>query len=101
LVDAVLGPVVQVLRPVVLHTAHQPPVGHPVADQLVGDQHPRHEPQTPEQLTEEAGGGLRVTPEGDQNVQNIPVLVDRPPQVVDLSTDLDEHLVQVPFIAWA
>jgi hypothetical protein len=69
----VLGPVVQILRSTVFHATHQPLVGHTVAGQLVGD----------------------------QNVQDVPILVDRTPQVLPLTIDLDEHLVKVPPIAWS
>jgi hypothetical protein len=90
-----LGPVVQILRPTMLHAAHQPPLGHAVAGQLVSDQHPRHELQPSQKLAEEPGGGLGVTPRGDQDVQDIPLL-EEVPQVVGLPTDLDEYLVEVP-----
>ncbi len=83
-----------------LHAAHQLAVGHTVAGRLVSDQHLRHGPQPPQQLTKEPGSGLGVTPGRDQNVQHGAVLVDRTPQVVGLAVDLDEHLVQVPLIAW-
>jgi hypothetical protein len=97
----VLGPVVQVLRSAVLHAGYQPSVGHTVAGQLVGDQHPRHEAQPREQLTEGPGSGLGVTPRRDQNVQHDTVLVNGPPQVVALAMDRDEDLVEMPFIAWS
>jgi hypothetical protein len=35
---------------------------------------------------------------GDQNVQHGAVLVAHPPQVVDLTVDLDEHLIEIPLI---
>jgi hypothetical protein len=38
----VLGAVVQIPRPPVLHRRHELAVGDPVAGQLVGDQHARH-----------------------------------------------------------
>jgi hypothetical protein len=98
----VLGPVIQILRGSVLHRGHYHAVRGPVAAQFVGDDHPWHVPQSLQQLTKEPGGGLGVAPGGDQDVQNTPVLVDRPPQVVGLSVDLDEYLVEVPLIpgAW-
>jgi hypothetical protein len=79
-----------------LHPGNQPTVGHAVAGQLVGDQHPRYVAQALEQLAEEPSRGLRVTPGSDQDVQDIPVLVHRPPQIMSLAVDLDEHLVKVP-----
>lgn len=91
-------PVVQVLRSAVLHAAHQPSVGHTVAGQLVGDQNPRHVLQSREQLAEKPGRGRGVTSGGNQDVQHIPVLVNRPPQIVSLPVDLDEYLVKVPRI---
>jgi hypothetical protein len=44
----------------------------------------------------EPGGGRGVPSGGDQNVPDIPVLVYRPPQVVTLTVDRDEYLVEVP-----
>jgi hypothetical protein len=61
------------------HAAHQPSVGHPVAGQLVGDQNPWHVPQSLEQLAEEPGRGVGVAPGLNEDVQNIPGLVNRTP----------------------
>ena len=49
-----------------LHTGYQPSMGHRVAGQLVGDQHPQRVARPLEQLTKEPSGGLGVTAEGDQ-----------------------------------
>ena len=57
----VLGAVVQIPRPPVLHRRHERAVGDLVAAQLVGDQHARHLPQALEQLTEESLGRHRVS----------------------------------------
>ncbi len=46
----VLGAVVQIPRPPVLHRRHELAVGDLVAAQLVGDQHARHGPQALEQV---------------------------------------------------
>jgi hypothetical protein len=55
--------------------------------------------QALEQLAKEPGRGLGVPPRGDQNVQDIPVLVDGAPQVPPLTVDREEYLVEVPRIA--
>ena len=95
----VLRPVVhQILRPTVLHAGYQPAMSHPVATQFVGDQHPRHVLQTGEQLPEEPGSGLGVAAGGDQDVQDVAVLVHRPPKIMNRAVDLDEHLVEVPLV---
>jgi hypothetical protein len=83
------------------HPGHQPATSNPIAGQLVGHQDPGHVLQSCEQLTKEPGGGLSVAVGGDQDVQHIPVLVHRAPQVVGLASDLDEHLVQMPLVAWS
>jgi hypothetical protein len=33
-----------------------------------------------------------------QNVQHYPVLIDSSPEIMDLATDPDKHLVEIPFI---
>ena len=57
----VLGAVVQIPRPPVLHRRQELAVGDLLAAQLVGDQHARHVPQALEQLTEESLGRHRVS----------------------------------------
>ena len=95
----VLGAVVQVLRPAMLHRRHELAVRHLVAGELVGDDHPGHVPQALEQSAEELLCGHRVSARLDQNVEHVAVLVDRAPQVPLCAVDLDEHLIQVPFVA--
>jgi hypothetical protein len=55
--------------------------------------------QLGQQFTEEPLGGHRVSARLDQNVEHVAVLVDRAPQVPLCAVDLDEHLIQVPFVA--
>ena len=57
----VLGAVVQIPQPPVLHRRHELAVGDPAAAQRVGDQHPRHLPQALAQPTEESRGRHRVS----------------------------------------
>ena len=51
-----------------------------------------------EQSAEEFLCGHRVSARLDQNVEHVAVLVDRAPQVPLCAVDLDEHLIEVPFI---
>jgi hypothetical protein len=74
-------------------------VRHLVAGQLVGDDHPGHVPQALEQSAEELLCGHRVSARLHQNVEHVAVLVDRAPQVPLCAVDLDEHLIEVPFVA--
>lgn len=45
--------------------------------------------------------GLGVAPRGDQNVEHVARLVDRPPQVMVLPAILMKHLIEVPLVPWA
>src|SRR6476469_582287 len=81
------------------HRRHELAVRHLVAGELVSDDHPGHLPQALEQSAEELLGGHRVSARLDQNVEHGAVLVDRAPQVPLCAVDLDEHLIQVPFVA--
>ena len=55
---------------------------HLRASELVGDRHPRYPALLGQQLTEEPLGGLGVPARLDQDVEDVAVLVDGPPQVV-------------------
>ena len=95
----VLGPVVEILRAPVFDRWHQLPMSHNVTGELVGDQHPRHPGLLAHQLAEEAFRRLRVSAGLDQDVEDVAVLIDRPPQVLPDAADLDEYLVQKPCVA--
>jgi len=63
------------------------------------NQHPRYPALLGQQLTEEPLGGLGIPARLDQDVEDIAVLVDGPPQVVTTAGDRQEHLVEVPLVA--
>ena len=92
----VLRPVVQVPRLPVLDRRHHRPMRHLIASELVGDQHPRYPALLGQQRTEEPLGALGIPARSDQDVEDIAVLVDGPPQVVTTAVDRQEHLVEVP-----
>jgi hypothetical protein len=79
--------------PAVLDPGHQLPLCRGIARQLVGDQHPRRLVLPPQQLAQQALGGLLVAPALHQHVEHDAVLVDRPPQPVLLAGDGDHHLI--------
>lgn len=74
-------------------------VSNAVAGQLVGDDHPRRILQALEQLAEKLLGRQRVSVGPHQHVENVAVLVDRPPQIMLAAIDSDENLVEVPLAA--
>ena len=83
----------------VLHRGHHRAVGGAVTAELVGDDHPRHRPGPLQRFPEEAPGCGLVAPVLQQDVEHVPVLVDSPPQVLLHPVDLDEDLVEMPFVA--
>ena len=96
---SVLGAGVQLLRPAMPHRRHALAVRHLVAGERVGDHHPGHLPQARAQSAEELCCGHRVSARLEQNVEHVAVLVDRAPQVPLCAGDLDDHLIEVPWVA--
>jgi hypothetical protein len=54
--------------------------------------------QALQQLAKEALGRRLVTVALDQHIKHVPVLVDGPPEIMQLAADADEHLVQEPLV---
>ena len=94
-----LGAVVEVAALPVLDPGQDLALGRAVTRQLVRHDDTRHVLQALEQLLEEALGRLGVAPALHQDVEHGAVLVDCPPEVRELATDADEHLIQRPFVA--
>jgi hypothetical protein len=67
-------------------TGQELALGHPVAPQLVGNNDPRNVRQALEQLAEELLRRLLVTLALYKNVEDIPLLVHRSPEIVPLAT---------------
>jgi hypothetical protein len=68
-------------------------LGRSVALQFVGDNHPRHIGQPLEELAEELLRGPFIPPTLDQDIQDVAVLIDRPPEIMMLATNRDEHRI--------
>ena len=68
----------------------------PVALQFIGNEHPRHVRQSLEQCAEASLRGLLVPAALHQAIQHVPVLIDRPPQIVTFSLDSEKHFVHLP-----
>src|SRR5262245_1092258 len=94
------GGLMRVLRAVneipmlaVLHARQYCPLGSTIAFELVRDDHPRNVPAALEQLAEESLGGLLVPPALHQNVEDIPLLIDRTPEVAAFPIHREEHFI--------
>ena len=67
-----------------------------IASKLVGYELPWWSPLTFQNLAKEAFGGSLVSVAGDQNIQDVAVLVHRSPKIMTFAADSDEHFVHVP-----
>ncbi len=91
-----LGSVVCVLVGAVDDGWHDTPMRRRVASQLVGDQPPRHAALTLQQLAKKTFRSPAVPTRLDEDVDDVAVLIDGTPEILPLSLDGDEDLVQVP-----
>ena len=88
-----LGLVVEVTALSMFDPGQDLPLGGGVALEFIGHDHTGNVLQALQQLLEEPLGRLRVAPALDQDVEHGAMLVDRPPQVVLLAANAEEHLI--------
>lgn len=96
-----LGTIVRVLTGVVRSARQQLAAGHRIASQPVRHDRPRLTTEAREQVSEEAPSGRCVPPLLEQDVDDLAILVDGPPQVPVLAPDPDEDLVHEDRVAVA
>jgi hypothetical protein len=80
---------------------HHRPVRRTIASQLVRHKPPGRATLTLQQLTEEAFGSTLVATRLDEKIDHITILINRTPEILPLTLNGDEHLVQVPRVAQA
>ena len=85
------GRLVGVLRPIVeipvltmFHPGEDLPLGGSIALQLVGNDHARYVGQSLKEFAKELLRGFLVPPPLDQDIQDIALLIDRPPEIMML-----------------
>jgi len=93
-----LDPVVEIPALPVFDAGYNLSLRGGVAAQLVRDDHPRHVSQPLQQLAEEPFGCLRAAPALYEDVEHMPVLVDRAPEIMQLALNADEHLIEEPLV---
>ncbi len=91
--------VVRVLISTVRNRRHHLPLGGRITLELVCHHAPWRCALAFEQLPEEAFGGALIAAFLDQNINRIAVLVNRPPQIVQLTANRDEHFIKKPGVA--
>ena len=95
----VLRPVVQIPMLPMSNAGHHDPFRRPVAAQFVGDDDARFASSGPQQLAKEPDRGKTVALRLHENVEDNAVLIDGSPEIMSDAIDLEEDLVQMPFVA--
>jgi hypothetical protein len=96
----VLTPVVEITALAVLHAREALALRDTVALPCIGDNDPWDVLTPVEQRAEALLRGLFIAPALHQNIEDIVVLVHRPPHVMALPIHRQKHLSQVPLVPW-
>ena len=70
-----------------------------VASEFIGDKPPRRSALLLEKPTKEPGRGCLVSPFLDQDIQDLPILINGPKQITLLSVDANKDFIDKPLIA--
>ena len=96
-----LGSIVRVLIRVMDPVRHYLAMRGSVASEFVGDEPPRRSALLLEKPTKEAGRGCLVPPFLDQDIQDLPILINGPKQIMLLSVDPNKDFIdKLPIAAW-
>ena len=95
----ILRVVVEVAVLAVLYARQNLPLCRAVACKLIGDDHSGDILTAFEELAEEFLRRFLVPPSLHQDIEDIAVLIHRPPEVMSFAMNSEEDLVQVPFVA--
>ncbi len=95
----VLRPIVQSLVRAMLDAGHDLPLRRAIGAQLVGDHHTRRTALPFQDLAHQTFRSLGIAATLHQHVENKAVLIDGPPKPVFLSTNGDDNLIKIPFVA--
>jgi len=99
------GGLVRILRPIIqipvlamFYPGEKLSLGGSVALQFIGDDDARHVQQALEELAQEFLRGLLVPSALHQDIQDISVLIYRPPEIMPLAFDRQKHLIHMPLV---
>src|SRR5262245_52972140 len=96
----VLTPVIEGATLAMLHPGQDLALGRAVALELIGDDDAWHVLQALEQLAKALRRRLLVPAALHQNVEDVIILVDSPPQGMALTIDRHADLVPGPLVPW-
>jgi hypothetical protein len=94
----VLGPIVEAFVLPMRDAAQDVLFGCSVTRQCIGNDDPWDILTPFEELPKELLGGILISSALDENIQHIAVLINRPPQVMELAIDFEEDFIKMPFV---
>jgi hypothetical protein len=94
----ILRTVVEVAVLAMFDAGQEFPLRGTVALELIGHDDPRDVLAPFEELAEELLRGFLVPPALHQDIEDMTVLIDGPPQIVPLTTDREKDLIQMPLV---
>jgi len=97
----ILRPIVEPLVRAVFDGRHNLALGGRVGTKLVGDHAPGWAALLAQETPQQALGGRGVAPALNDLIQDVSILINRPPQPVLLARDRDHDLIEVPDVAAA
>jgi len=99
------GRLVRILRAIIkipvltmFHPGEDLPLGSSRALEFVGDDHARDVGQAFTELAKELLGGSLVPTALDQDIQDVALLIDRPPQIVTFALDRQKYFIHLPLV---
>jgi hypothetical protein len=96
---AVFGAIVEIAMLAMFHPRQEFPLGGLVTVQFVGEDHPGDVLAPLQQRAEEFLRGLLVTLRLDQDVQHMPIVIHRPPEIMPPPPNDKKHFIQMPPVA--
>jgi hypothetical protein len=81
------------------HPREELSLGGSIALQFVGNDHSRYVRQALEPRAKELLRGPLIPAALDHNIQHVPLLTHRPPEIPVLAPDGEKHFIPMPFVA--
>src|SRR5690349_9149307 len=83
----------------VRNTGHHDSFGRPVAAELISNNDARLPSGGPQQPAKKSDRGKTIALRLHEDVEDNAVLIDSSPKVMSDAVDLEEHFIQMPFVA--
>jgi hypothetical protein len=95
----IFRPITEVAMLSMFHTGQDLALRRAIARQFIRNDHPRHVGQALQQFAKELLRGLSIPPPLYENIQDMAVLIHRPPEIVTCTVDGEEDLIEGPLVA--